>query len=120
MKACRPVLHVSVLILAVGIALPLIALRSFEGYIQARIRFLGMIAPAALLVVLLFLYPRLRQRPLLILTVVSMTLATLAWAMGGVNILFFLLFLLGALAIPLNLQRRNSNHPDSPGAHTRL
>jgi hypothetical protein len=108
MKAYRPVLIASFLVLIIGAILPLITLRSFEGYVQAWFDFLGLIAPAALLVLLLVLAPRLPPRTSIVLASTFIAIVSLGWLLGRVNILFFLLFLAGALATILSLQRTAS------------
>ena len=114
MKAYRPVLIASLLVLIIGAILPLITLRSFEGYIQAWLDLLGLIAPAGLLVLLLFLAPRLPPRTSIEVAIAFIAIVALGWLLGRVNILFFLLFLAGALATILSLQRTASANANAP------
>ena len=114
MKAYRPVLYASLFVLAVAIVLPLITLRSFQGYVQAWLAFLGLIAPAALLVFLLVLSRRLSPRSTRTFTLGSVAIVAIAWLLGRVNILFSVLFLAGALAIILSSQRTASRDPNGP------
>jgi hypothetical protein len=108
MKLYRPVLFASFLVLVVGAVLPLITLRSFEGHVQAWLEFLGLIVPAALLVLLLVLAPWLPPRTSIRVALTFIAIVALGWLPGRVNILFFLLFLAGALATILSLQRMAS------------
>jgi hypothetical protein len=114
MKAYRPVLVASLLVLIIGAILPLITLRSFEGYVQAWLNLLGLIAPAALLVLLLLLAHRLPPRTSIIVAVTFIAIVTLGWLFGKVNMLFFLLFLAGALPTILTLQRTASANATAP------
>lgn len=116
MKAYRTVLVVSLIVLAVAVVLPLITLREFEGYVQAWIAFLVTIAPAFLLVLLLVLSRRLPPQSTTNLAVALMAIVGIGWLAGRVNILFFALFLAGALAIILSTQRSASPNPPSAAA----
>ena len=116
MKAYRTVLVVSLIVLAVAVVLPLITLREFEGYVQAWIAFLVIIAPAFLLVLLLILSRRLPPRSTRNLAVALMAIIGIGWLAGRVNTLFFALFLAGALAIILSTQRSASPNPPSAAA----
>jgi hypothetical protein len=108
MKLYRLVLWGSALVFVVGAVLPLITLRSFEGYPQAWLSYLSVIAPAALLLVVLVLLPRISPRAMRVLTLTSMAVVAIGWMFGRVNILFLLLFLAGALAMLLRLQSAQS------------
>jgi hypothetical protein len=111
MKLYRLALWGSALVFVVGGALPLITLRSFDGYVQFWLSYLGITAPAGLLLLLLILLPRIPPRAMRVLTLTSVALVGVGWMFARVSILFFLLFLAGALAMVLSLL---SPHPEDP------
>jgi len=116
MKAYRPVLYVSLLVIAVAIVLPLITLRSFEGYIQAWLDFLVILAPAYLLVLLLVLSRRLSPRSTGLAALAFAGVVAIACLLGKGNLIFLALFLIGALGIVRSSYRNPSaNLRKTPG-----
>jgi hypothetical protein len=115
MKAYRPVLYASLLVIAVAVALPLITLRSFEGYIQAWLTFLVILAPAYLLVLLLILSRRLSPPLTVIAGLVFTGLLAIGCLLGKGNLLFLAVFLIGVSAIVFTAYRnRRADLRDAP------
>jgi predicted cobalt transporter CbtA len=110
MKAYRTVLYASLLVTAVGVALPLVTLHSFEGYIQAWLTFLVILAPAYLLVLLLILSRRLSPPSVAIASLVFTGLLAIACVFAKGNIVFLALFFIGASSIVLGAHRNRRAH----------